>query len=80
MIPGAVHSNLLAFALQLRNTPENLNSRPSDEGVMRPVIALNGVSYLKMRSVGSHSTSGRKKVGKKERTGNVLSSQEPSRN
>ena len=31
------------------------------------VIASNGIPYLKMRSIGSHSTSGREKGGKKER-------------
>ena len=33
---------------------------------VRPVIASNGVPCLKMRSVGSHSTSGREKGGKDE--------------
>jgi len=33
--------------------------RPSDEGAVRPVIASNGVTFLQMRSVGSHSMSGR---------------------
>jgi hypothetical protein len=33
------------------------------------VIASNGVPFLQMRSVGSHSTSGREKEGKEERTG-----------
>ena len=33
----------------------------------RPVIASNGVPYLLIRSVGSHSTSGRrKKIGKEQ--------------
>jgi hypothetical protein len=36
---------------------------------VRPVITSNGVPYLQMRSVGSHSTSGREKEGKKEWTG-----------
>ena len=36
-----------------------------------PVIASNGVPYLKMSSVGSQSTSGRVKEEKKERTGLV---------
>jgi hypothetical protein len=35
---------------------------------VRPVIALSVVSYLQRRSVESHSTSGREKKGKKERT------------
>ena len=44
-------------------------TRPSDEGNARPVIASNGVPFLQMRSVGSHSTSGREKEGNKEMTG-----------
>jgi hypothetical protein len=31
---------------------------------MQPVIASNGVPFLQMKSVGSHSTSGREKEGK----------------
>ena len=54
-----------------RGKPQKTSARrPSDEGAMRPVIASNGVPYLQMRSVGSHSTSGREKEGIKERTGN----------
>ena len=34
--------------------------------VIRPVIALNGVSYFQMRSLGSHSMSRREKEGTKE--------------
>ena len=34
---------------------------------VRPVFSY-GVPYLQMSSVGSHSSSGRKKKGKKERT------------
>jgi hypothetical protein len=34
-----------------------------------PVIVSNGDPYLQMRSVGSHSTSGMEKEGKKERMG-----------
>ena len=33
---------------------------------VRPVIASNEVPYLQMRSVGSHSRSGRENKGKKE--------------
>ena len=36
--------------------------------VVRPVIALNRVPYLKMILVGSHSTLGRENEGKMERT------------
>ena len=42
---------------------------PSDEGAVRPVIISNGVPFLKIRSAGSHSKSGREKKGIKERTG-----------
>ena len=34
--------------------------------VVRPVIASNGDLYFQIRSVGSYSTSGREKEGKKE--------------
>ena len=37
---------------------------------VRPIIASNRICHLQMRSVGSHSTSGREKEGNKERTGN----------
>ena len=40
--------------------------RPSTKAV-RPVIASNGVTCLQMRSIGSHSTSGREKEENKER-------------
>jgi hypothetical protein len=33
---------------------------------VRPVIASNGIPYLQMRSVGSHSTSGMEKDGEKK--------------
>ena len=36
---------------------------------MRPVIVSNGVPCLQIKSVGSHSTSGREEEGNKERTG-----------
>ena len=42
------------------------------KGAVRPVIASNGVSFLQMRSVGSHSRSGTDNEGKKERMGLVL--------
>ena len=38
-------------------------------GAVRPVIVSNEVPFLQMRSVGSHSTSGREKEGIKERIG-----------
>ena len=45
--------------------------RPSDEGAVRPVIASNRVPFLRMRSVGSHRTSGWEKGGIKERADNM---------
>ena len=36
---------------------------------VRPVIVSNGVPSLQMNSVGSHSTPGMEKEGKKEMTG-----------
>ena len=68
MILGAVHSSP-GFALRLRKPRKTSARRPSDEGAVRPVIASNGVPFLQMRPVGSHSTSGRKKEGKKESMG-----------
>ena len=41
--------------------------RPSMKAV-RTVIASNRVPYIQMRSVGSHSTSGMEKEGKKKKT------------
>ena len=46
-----------AFTLQLRKISAR---RPSDEG------ASNGVPFLQLKSIGSHSTSGREKEGKEE--------------
>ena len=65
MIPEPC-TDLMAFALKLRKISAR---RPSDEGAGRPVIASNGIPFLQMRSVGSHSMSGREKEGNKERMG-----------
>ena len=65
MIPG-LRIDLLAFALQLRKTSA---TRLSDEGVLRPVIASNGVPYLEMRSIGRQTKSVWVKERKKERAG-----------
>ena len=67
MILGVVHRSP-GICLQLRKPQNTSARRPSDEGAVRPVIASNGVNFLQMRSVGSHSTSGREKEGNKERT------------
>ena len=66
MIPGSVHRSPGICLI----AEENLSyRRPYDEGAVRPIITSNGVAFLKMKLVGSHSTSGREKEGKKERTG-----------
>ena len=39
---------------------------------LRPVIEINRVPYLQMTSVGSHSSSGRKREEIKERLGHLL--------
>ena len=39
---------------------------------VRPFIALNGVPYFQMRSVGSHRTLGRDKKGKKEKADRII--------
>ena len=59
-------TDLLAFALCLRKIPENLSRTLFDEEAVQPVITTNGASYLQMRSVELHSTSGKEKEGKKE--------------
>ena len=47
-----------------RGKPQKTSARrPSNEGAVRPVITSNEVPFLQMRSVGSHSTSGREKEG-----------------
>ena len=49
-----------------RGKPQKTSARrSSDEDAVRPVIASNGIPFLEIRSVGSHSTSGRDKEGKK---------------
>ena len=60
IIPGTVHK-YLGICLKAEENP----GKPQLETV-RPVIASNGVPFLQIRSVGTHSTSGREKEGKKE--------------
>jgi hypothetical protein len=74
MILGAVHRSP-DFCL----TAEENRGKPQlgdllMKGAVRPVIASNGVPFLQMRSVGSHTTSGSDKEGIKERTGYVRTS------
>ena len=64
MILGAVHRSP-----GCGNPQKTSARRPSDEGAVRPVIGSNGFPFLQMRSIGSHSTSGREKEGNEERTG-----------
>ena len=42
--------------------------------VVRPAIALNGIPYLQMRSIGSHIKSESERKGKKEMTWVILKS------
>ena len=67
MIPEAVHRSP-GICLTAEENPRKPR-KPSDEGAVRPVISSNGVLFFQMRSVGSHSTSGREKEGNKERMG-----------
>ena len=68
MIPGAVHRSPGIY-LTTEELLANLQLGGHLIKVVRSVIASNGVHYFKMRSVGSHSTSGREKEGNKGRTG-----------
>ena len=38
---------------------------------VRPAIASNGISYIQLRSIGSHCTSGREKEGNQEKVGTL---------
>ena len=69
MILGAVHrSPGICLTAEENSRKPQLGGRLM-KGDVRPVIASNGVPFLQMSSVGSHSTSGREKEGKKERAG-----------
>jgi hypothetical protein len=57
IIPGAVHKS---FGLTAEEIPGKTSSRKA---------SMKAVPCLQMRSVGSHSMSGREKEGKKKRTG-----------
>ena len=63
MIPEAVHSSPVIYITSEENPGDSLMK------AVWPLIASNGVPYLQMRSVGSHSTSGREKEGNKDITG-----------
>ena len=64
MIPGALHRSSV-----INLTTEENRGKPQLGDLLmkavRPVIALNGLPYLQMRSLGLHSKSGREKEGKK---------------
>ena len=60
-IPGAVHKSPGICLTAEENPGIPQIGEKSDEGTVRPVIASNGVPFIKIRSVGSHSTSGREK-------------------
>ena len=57
-----MNTDALIFTLQLRKPRKTPAKGPSMKAV-RLVIASNGVPYLQMRSVGSHSTLGMEKEG-----------------
>ena len=57
MIPGAVHRSLCISLM----AEENHGKLQLEDRLMKGLIASNGVPFLQMRSVGSHSTSGREK-------------------
>ena len=59
MILGAVHRSPGICLTSEEKNQKNSARRPSDEGAVRRVIASNGLPFLQIRSVGSHSTSGR---------------------
>ena len=64
MILGAVHRSP-GICLRAEKNPRK--PQIGDEGAVRPVIVSNGVPFLQIRSIESHSTLGREKEGKKER-------------
>ena len=65
IIPGAVHRSLGIYLI----ADETPRKPQLGDRLMKGLCASNGVPFLQMRSVGSHSTSGREKEGIKERTG-----------
>ena len=60
---GAVHRSP-GISLKAEENPGKSQLRDNLIKAVLPVINSNGVPYLQMRSVGSHSTSGREKKGK----------------
>ena len=69
MILGAVHRSPGIFLTAEENPRKPQLGDSLMKALFRPLIASNGIPFLQMRSVGSHSTSGREKEGIKESTG-----------
>ena len=67
MILGAVHRSPGICLTADENPKKPQLGDCLMKGVVRPVIASNGVPFLQIMSVGSHRKSGRVKEGKKER-------------
>ena len=68
MIPGALHISSGIYSTAKEN-PEKPEIGGHLLKAVRLVTISVGVPFLQMRSVGSHSTSGREKEGIKERMG-----------
>jgi hypothetical protein len=64
MVPRPVHRSPEICLTDEENPPEILSKETNEED-----IASNGVPSLQMRSIASHSTSGRKKDGKQGKDG-----------
>ena len=68
MILGTVHRSLV-ICLTAEENPRKPQLGDCLINGLCEVFASNGVPFLQMRSVGSHSRSGREKEGKEERMG-----------
>ena len=66
--PGAGHKSPGIY-LTAEENPGKPQLRDHLMRALRPVIASNGIPYLQMTSVGSHSTPGREREEKKESLG-----------
>ena len=65
MIPGALHRSPGIYFKAEKNPRVTSARRPSMK-ILRPVITSNGIPNFRIRPVGSYSTSGMEKKGKKE--------------
>ena len=70
MILGAVH-RYPGICLTAEENPRKPQLGDRLMKRLKPVIASNGVPFLQIRSIESHSTSGREKEKNKERTGSI---------